>query len=112
MIFLVNDELKIYCGDDYVVSKYIQIHQPTLREIVNYGEQQYYSMIYQLTATPQSMKVQLWDMGIDYTKITPYELFYLILYKLYSQEKTSIIFGNLDITKFYPRQREDRKSVV
>lgn len=112
MIFLVNDELKIYCGDDYVVSKYIQIHQPTLREIVNYGEQQYYSMIYQLTATPQSMKVQLWDMGIDYTKITPYELFYLILYKLYSQEKTSIIFGNLDITKFYPRQREDNSILL
>ena len=69
-------------------------------------------MIYQLTATPQSMKVQLWDMGIDYTKITPYELFYLILYKLYSQEKTSIIFGNLDITKFYPRQREDNSILL
>ena len=104
---LVNDELKIYRGNDFVVSKYIHVHQPSLSEICNYGEREYYSMIYQLTATPQSMKVQLWDMGIDYTKITPYELFYSILFKLYSQEKTSIIFGNLDLTKFHLIQNQD-----
>ncbi len=57
-------------------------------------------MIYQLTATPQSMKPQLWDIGIDYTAITPYELFYYLLYKIYPVEKTSVIFGSLDLTKF------------
>lgn len=107
-----NDELRIYRGEDFVVSKYITIHQPSLNEICDYGEQDYYSMIYQLTATPQSMKVQLWDMGIDYTTITPYELFYNILYKLYPQEKTSIIFGNLDFTKFQVMQRKDDNSVL
>ena len=56
-------------------------------------------MIYQLTSTPQSMKWQLWDMGIDYTTITPFELF-CILYQQYSVDKTSIIFGNLDFSKF------------
>ncbi len=57
-------------------------------------------MIYQLTATPQSMKPQLWDIGIDYTAITPYELFYYLLYKIYPVGKTSVIFGSLDLTKF------------
>lgn len=108
---LENDELKIYRGEDYVISKHIIIHQPSLSEICDYGEQEYYSMIYQLTATPQSMKVQLWDMGIDYTEITAFELFYGILYKLYSQEKTSILFGNLDFTKFQVMQRKDDKSI-
>lgn len=108
---LANDELKIYRGEDYVISQHITIHQPSLSEICDYGEREYYSMIYQLTATPQSMKVQLWDMGIDYTKITPFELFYGILYKLYSQEKTSILFGNLDFTKFQVMQRIDDKSI-
>ena len=70
---MFNDELKIYRGEDYFVSKYITIHQPTISEICDYGEREYYSMIYQLTATPQSMKWQLWDMGVDYTKISPYE---------------------------------------
>lgn len=112
MILLINDELKIYRGEDYVVSNHIKIHQPTLNEICDYSEREYYSMIYNLTATPQSMKVQLWDMGIDYTTITPFELFYNILYKVYSQENTSIIFGDLDFTKFQIMQRKDDESIL
>ncbi len=109
---LENDELKIYRGEDFIVSKHIIIHQPSLSEICDYGERDYYSMIYQLTATPQSMKVQLWDMGIDYTTITPFELFYNILYRLYPKEKTSIIFGDLDFTKFQIMQRKDDGAVL
>lgn len=108
---MINDELKVYRGEDFVVSKYIVIHQPSLSEICDYGEQEYYSMIYQLTATPQSMKAQLWDMGIDYTKITSFELFYNLLYKLYPQQKTSIIFGNLDFTRFQLMRKKDDESM-
>ena len=106
-----NDELKIYRGEDFVVSKHIVLHQPTLNEICDYGERDYYSMIYNFTATPQSLKVQLWDMGIDYTEITPYQLFYQLLYRMYSQEKTSIIFGDLDFSKFQLMQRKDDESI-
>lgn len=106
-----NDELKIYRGEDFVISKHIILHQATLNEICDYGERDYYSMIYNFTATPQSLKVQLWDMGIDYTDITPYQLFYQLLYRMYSQEKTSIIFGDLDFTKFQVMQRKDDESI-
>ncbi len=94
------------------MSNHIILHQPTLNEIADYGEREYYSMIYQLTATPQSMKVQLWDIGIDYTTITPFELFYSILYRLYPPKKTSIIFGDLDFTKFRIMQRKDNESIL
>ena len=107
-----NDELKIYRGKDFVVSKYIILHQPTLNEICDYGERDYYSMIYNFTATPQSLKVQLWDMGIDYTEITPYQLFYKLLYRMYPQEKTSIIFGDLDFSRFQVMQRKDDESIL
>ena len=107
-----NDELKIYRGEDFVVSKHIILHQPTLNEICDYGERDYYSMIYNFTATPQSLKVQLWDMGIDYTEITPYQLFYQLLYRMYSQEKTSIIFGDLDFSKFQLMQKKDDESIL
>ena len=69
-------------------------------------------MIYQLTATPQSMKVQLWDMGIDYTNITAFELFYSMLYKLCPQAKTSILFGELDLTRFKIMRRKSDESVL
>lgn len=110
---IANDELKIYRGEDFVVSKHIVIHQPSLSEICEYGERDYYSMVYQLTATPQSMKWQLWDIGIDYTEITPYKLFYNLIYKLYSQDKTSIIFGDLDFTKFQlvEKKQDDEISI-
>ena len=106
-----NDELKIYRGEDFVVSEYIRLHQPTLDEICDYGEQEYYTMIYNFTATPQFLKVQLWDIGVDYTEITPYELFYKVLYKMYPQEKTSIIFGDLDFSKFQLMEKKDDGSV-
>lgn len=94
-----NDELKIYRGEDYIISKHIKIHQPTLGEICDYGEKKYYSTVYNITATPQSMKAQLWQAGVDYTTITPYELF-LTTYRTFDTKKTSLIFGDLDFTKF------------
>lgn len=108
---LANDELKIYRGEDFFVSDGITIHQLTLGEICDYGEQEYFKMIQYLTSTPQSMKVQLWNMGIDYTTITPWELFYNILYKIYPKEKTSVLFGDLDLTSFQLMQRKDDNSI-
>ncbi len=109
---MYNDELKIYRGEDFAVTDAIAIHQPTLNEIADYGEREYYSMICQLTATPQTMKVQLWDIGIDYTKITPYELFCQVICRLYTQEQTSILFGGLDFTRFRITQSDADEPVL
>lgn len=111
VITIENDELRLYRGEDFIVSPHIRIHQPTLNEICDYGEKEYYSMICQLTATPQNLKFQLWDIGIDYTQVTAFQLFYSLFYKLYPPEKTSILFGNLDFTKFEVLQRKDDASI-
>ena len=111
MEYNMNDELQVYRGKDYVISKYITIHQPTLNEICDMGESKYYQMVYNLTATPQSMKAQLWKMGIDYTEITPYMLFYIMLYRVYSKEFTSILFGDLDFQKFKLLKHLDDESI-
>ena len=97
--YYLNDDLKIYRGENFVVSKYIKIHQPTLGEIADYGERDYYSMIYNLTATPQSLKAQLWlmDHPIDYTTISPYELFYQMLYRMYDVNQTKILLVYIPI---------------
>lgn len=111
MDFLGNDELQLYRGKDYQVSKHIIIHQPTLGEICDYGEGLYYSMVYQLTATPQSMKYQLSTVGIDYTEITPWNLFYNYTYSLFSPKFTSILFGDLDFSKFDLKPNYENKSL-
>ena len=35
----INDELRLYRGEDFLVSKHIKIHQVTLGEICDYNEQ-------------------------------------------------------------------------
>ena len=97
------DQLQLYFGDDYVVNDYIKIHQPTIGEIVDFGEQQYFSMVQTITAIPSEMKSQLWDMGIDWTQITDFQLA-MMLWPTLPQEKTKILFGDLNFQKFSPRE--------
>ena len=93
------DELQLYFGEDYVVNSKIVIHQPTIGEIVEYGEKEYYSMIHTLTCIPSDMKSQLWDLGIDYMEIEDFDLFMLLTRGL-KHIDTQILFGDLDFSRF------------
>lgn len=93
------DELKLYFGEDYIINDKIQMHQPTIGEIVKWGEREYYSMVYTLTCIPSDMKSQLEDVGINYMKISDFELF-MILSNSLTPDQTRIIFGDLDFSKF------------
>lgn len=95
------DELGLYFGDPFVVNDYITITLPKIGELVKYGERQYYSMIQTVTAIPSEMKSQLWDMGIDWTQITDFQLFMMLAPTL-SQEQTSIAFGDLNFQALRP----------
>ena len=91
------DELALYFGNPYVVNDYITITIPKVGEVVNYGERQYYSMVQTITAIPSEMKSQLWDMNprLDWTQLTDFQLFTMLVPTL-SQDKTEILFGDLD----------------
>lgn len=109
---MINDELKIYRGKDYFVKEGIVIHQPTLDEICEYGETDYWSMVYSLTSVGADLKFQLDDFCIDYTKISDFELFYSILCKNFPQKKTCLLFGELDFTKFELFEKQDTNAIV
>lgn len=106
-----NDELQIYRGKDFIVNDKIQIHQPTLGEICDWGEQNYFSFIYNITATPTDLKYFLSLSGIDWNEISEYELF-LKIYKVFDVETTRILFGDLDFASFNPMVREDNGEIV
>jgi hypothetical protein len=90
--FLFDHEVK--------VNDYITIMIPTVGEVIE-DYDNYYSCLTMLTSTPYDMMVQLDDMGLDYTKISEYELF-LILFHTLSEQDTSLLFGNLDLSSFRP----------
>lgn len=89
------DELSLYFGDPYVVNDYVTITLPKIGELVKFGERQYYSMVQTITAIPSEMKSQLWDMGLDWTQMTDFQLFMMLAPTL-PQDKTSILFGDLN----------------
>lgn len=89
------DELKIYGGKSYYINEDISIKQPKLGKIKKYGEKKYFNMVHTLCSVGADLKWQLDDIGIDYTKISDYELFYSILARSYSKEDTKILFGNV-----------------
>lgn len=96
---LVFDELKMYFGCDYVVNDKITIHTPSVGEIIDFGEREYFATIHSLTCIPSDMKSQLFDMGIDYEEISDYELFMMLARGL-RPEDSKILFGDLDFSKF------------
>lgn len=72
------------------------IRIPTVGEILE-DEQHYYSLISSLTATPFQYMVQLDDIGIDFTKITDYELF-LMLFPSFALTDMNILFGDINFS--------------
>ena len=62
--------LQLYFGEDYVVNDQITIHQPCIQDFVDYGDANLYSTIAPCTCNTTSYRVQLYDMGIDWNKIT------------------------------------------
>ena len=77
------------------ITDQLSLRIPTVGEILE-NESTYFSLVSIMTSTPFQYMVQLDDLGVDYTKITDYEMFRL-LFPLYAQQDTSIIFGNLDL---------------
>lgn len=86
-------------GEDKIyVTEHIYIKIPTVGEILK-DDQSYYSAVTAFTSSPYQYMVQLDDMGIDYTKITDYELF-LILFPVFAKTDLSLIFGDLFTADF------------
>ena len=92
------------------VDENISIYIPTVGEIIE-NEDEYYSLISALTASPVDLMVQLDDAGIDFTAIDDYELF-LIMFREINSLNTKLVFGDLDLSKFKIALREDDQAVL
>lgn len=82
------DELKIYRGSDIPITDKIIVTQPTIDQIIDFGEKRYFSTVHTLTGVGADFKWQLWDYyGIDYTKIDDFELFKKMIFRILSSKK-------------------------
>lgn len=101
MINMDVDDLKLYIGDDYVINDNIRVLQPTIKQIAEFGEKEFFSVVHTVTAIPSDMKSQLWDMGLDWMEVDDFELFVMLSQTL-TPNRTSLLFGDLDFSKLKP----------
>lgn len=82
------DELKIYRGSDIPITDKIIVIQPTLDQIIEFGEKRYFQTVHCLTGVGADFKWQLWDyFNIDYTTIDDFELFKKLIWRSLSSKK-------------------------
>lgn len=105
------DMLQMFYGEPYKVKDGIIIHQPTIGEIMEFGERRMFSSIRAFTGNTNTYRLELWNMGIDWTKITDYELF-LTLVRGLKPTDTCLIFGDLDFTAFEPCKSPDTGEII
>lgn len=105
------DLLNLYYGADYSVTDYITIHQPTILEIIEYGEIKFWSLVARICANPTSVRLQLWDIGLDWNTMSDYDLF-VILTRSFSVDETRIVFGDLDLSKYKPVEVDEKVVLV
>lgn len=93
-----NDGNSWLNADRIYITDKIYIRIPTVGEIMK-NEQFYYSLVYHLTMVPFQYMVQLDDLGIDFTTMTEYSLFYM-MFPTMGLDDLSMVFGDL-YTKDY-----------
>ena len=101
-----KDKLGIFFGKPFQINSKISIRQPTIGEIVEYGEDRFFSLISCATAISSEYKSLLWDAGIDYEQIDDFCMFSWMMCRQ-DVDTTRILFGDLDFTKLKPVVRED-----
>ena len=86
---------------------------PTIKQIVEFGEQQYYSVVHTLAATPSDFKAPLWDMKLDWEETTDFQFFIMLTHSL-PQDKTKLLLGDVDLSKMklYPHPENEDEVIL
>ena len=82
------DELKIYRGSDIPITDKIVVTQPTIDQIIEFGEKRYFGAVHCLTGVGADFKWQLWDyFETDYTTLDDFGVFKMFIWQSLSSKK-------------------------
>ena len=84
-------------GKSFKFSDYITIHNPTVGEVLEFGEAKYDSLISRITSVPWDKKTRLWfyENGMDFENINAFDYFCMQVSSL-TVDESRIIFGDLN----------------
>ena len=105
------EPLELYVGKPYRINDNIICLQPTIGDIIDYGETSYFSMANTLCATPADMKVRLFDAGINWMEINNFELFAMVAPSL-PVDQTRILLGDLDLSTMKTYRSKENGEII
>lgn len=94
------DKLALIRGKPYPINEHIQIEQPSIEAITEYGGDNYLSLISTLTGTSYDFRFQLFDGGIDYEDVDDFTMFSMI-FPTMQVDETRVLLGELDPSSFH-----------
>ncbi len=105
------EPLDLYIGKPYRINEKITILQPTIGDVIDYGENSYWSTVHTIAATSADFKVKLFDAGINWMEISNFELFAMIASSL-PVEQTRILFGDLDLSGMKTFRNKENGEII
>lgn len=93
------DKLRMYFGEDFVY-KNIVISMPTIGDILEIGEENFFESLTPFLYNSTSIRVMLWDKGIDWNKVKDIEVFDLMNATTKNKDGLKLIFKNIDIDEY------------
>jgi len=95
------DKLALLRGAPKEITPLIVIKQPTLEEIMTYGERNYWQLVASLTSSSYDCRFFLDDNGFAYEDVEDYVVFCMQIMMLEPGE-SAILFGDTDLYDFSP----------
>lgn len=93
------DRLKMYFGEDYEIVKGIVISQPTIKNILDIGEENFYHSLSPFLYNSTTIRLFLWENQIDWNTVKDIEVFsYLI--PTVKKEPLKLLFKNINFEDF------------
>lgn len=111
------DKLQLYFREPYIIKattsefSNITVTQPTIGDIVQFGEKVFYQTVNVFVTNPTANRLSLWEAGHDWNKLSDYQLFTMLFYTI-NPCVTSLLFDNIDFSKFVPLKDEKSSDVV
>ena len=93
------DLLRMYFGEDYKASCGVTIRQPTIGDILEFGENKFYANLNIFVSNPTQYRVALWHLGVDWCTLTDFELFCSFVGGL-DPEALKYLFPETDFSSF------------
>lgn len=109
------DRLKMYFGEDYEIVKGIVISQPTIKDILEIGEENFYHSLSPFLYNSTTIRLFLWENQIDWNTVKDIEVFsYLI--PTVKKEPLKLLFKNINFEDFrlvnINKKNEEEKTVL